>query len=107
MVLFTHVCHPSLANDNAAGMAIAAALAEWLAGEPRRYTYRFVFAPGTIGSLCWLKRNESRLDRIRHGLVLGLLGDSGALTYKRSRRGNAEIDSVAEYALAGIAGAAA
>jgi aminopeptidase-like protein len=104
VVLFTHVCHPSLANDNAAGMSIAAALAEWLAGEPRRYTYRIVFAPGTIGSLCWLKRNESGLARIRHGLVLGLLGDSGALTYKRSRRGNAEIDSVAEYALAGMAG---
>ncbi len=104
VVLFTHVCHPSLANDNASGMSIAAALADWLAGEPRRYTYRIVFAPGTIGSLCWLKRNEPRLGRIRYGLVLGLLGDSGALTYKRSRRGNAEIDSVAEYALAGMAG---
>jgi aminopeptidase-like protein len=106
VVLFTHVCHPSLANDNAAGMSVAAEIAEWLSSEPRRYTYRLVFAPGTIGSLCWLKRNESRLNRIRHGLVLGLLGDSGALTYKRSRRGNAEIDSVAEYALAGVAGGA-
>ncbi len=106
VVLFTHVCHPSLANDNAAGMSIAAALAEWLSSEPRRYTYRIVFAPGTIGSLCWLKRNESRLGRIRYGLVLGLLGDSGALTYKRSRQGNAGIDAVAEYSLAGMAGAA-
>jgi aminopeptidase-like protein len=105
VVLFTHVCHPSLANDNAAGMSIAAALAEWLSGEPRRFTYRVVFAPGTIGSLCWLKKNESRLSRVRHGLVLGLLGDPGALTYKRSRRGNAEIDAVAEYALSGAAGA--
>ena len=84
--------------------ALSLASDGWHAGEPRRYTYRIVFAPGTIGSLCWLKRNESRLGRIRHGLVLGLLGDSGALTYKRSRRGNAAIDSVAEYALAGVAG---
>jgi aminopeptidase-like protein len=106
VVLFTHVCHPSLANDNAAGMAITSELAEWLAAEPRRYTYRIVFAPGTIGSLCWLKQNEKRLGRIRFGLVLGLLGDSGALTYKRSRRGNAGIDSVAEYALAGVPGGA-
>jgi aminopeptidase-like protein len=105
VVLFTHVCHPSLANDNSAGMAIAAALAEWLAEERRRYTYRIVFAPGTIGSLCWLKRNESRLGRIRHGLVLGLLGDSGPLTYKKSRRGDADIDGVAQYALAGISDA--
>jgi aminopeptidase-like protein len=99
VILFTHVCHPSLANDNAAGMSITAALAEWVASEPRRYTYRIVFAPGTIGSLCWLKANESRLKRVRHGLVLGLLGDPGALTYKRSRRGNAEIDTVVEYVL--------
>ena len=106
VVLFTHVCHPSLANDNAAGMSIAAALAGWLAEERRRFTYRIVFAPGTIGSLCWLKRNESRLGRIRHGLVLALLGDSGSLTYKRSRQGNAAIDVVAEYALSGVVGGA-
>jgi aminopeptidase-like protein len=104
VVLFTHVCHPSLANDNTSGMAIAAVLAEWLAAEPRRYSYRIVFAPGTIGSLCWLKQNEPDLGRIRYGLVLGLLGDSGALTYKRSRRGNAQIDLVAEYALGGATG---
>jgi aminopeptidase-like protein len=99
VLFFTHVCHPSLANDNTSGMAIATWLADWLAQQPRRYTYRFVFAPGTIGSLCWLKRNEHRLARIRHGLVLGLLGDGAPLTYKRSRRGNAEIDRIAEYAL--------
>ena len=102
MLFFTHVCHPSLANDNCSGMAIAAALAQWLAGEKCRYTYRFVFAPGTIGSLCWLKRNEQLLSRVRHGLVLALLGDSGPLTYKRSRRETAEIDAVAGYVLPGI-----
>ena len=99
VLLFTHVCHPSLANDNTSGMAIATELARWLASARRRFTYRFVFAPGTIGSLCWLKRNEARLGRVRHGLVLGLLGDPAPLTYKRSRRGNAEIDRIAEFAL--------
>jgi len=101
VLFFTHVCHPSLANDNTSGMAIATALAEWIAREPRRYSYRFVFAPGTIGSLTWLKRNERRLARVRHGLVLALLGDPGALTYKRSRRGASEIDEIAAHALAG------
>ncbi len=101
VLLFTHVCHPSLANDNASGMSIATALAEWVASEPRRYSYRFVFAPGTIGSLTWLARNEHRLSRVRHGLVLALLGDPGSLTYKRSRRENAEIDDIAAYALGG------
>src|SRR5207245_295470 len=58
VLFFTHVCHPSLANDNTSGMAVVMALAKWVAEMPRRYSYRFVFAPGTIGSLCWLKQNE-------------------------------------------------
>jgi aminopeptidase-like protein len=99
VLLFTHVCHPSLANDNLSGIAIATALATWLQESPRRYTYRIVFAPGTIGSLCWLKANEAGLARVKHGLVLGLLGDPAPFTYKRSRRGNAPIDQVAQYAL--------
>jgi aminopeptidase-like protein len=101
VLFFTHVCHPSLANDNTSGMAVTTALAEWIAREPRRFSYRFVFAPGTIGSLTWLKRNESRLSRVRHALVLALLGDPGALTYKRSRRGTNEIDEIVAYVLAG------
>jgi aminopeptidase-like protein len=100
VLFFTHVCHPSLANDNTSGIAIATALAQWIAMQTRRYTYRFVFAPGTIGSLCWLKRNGEHLGRVRHGLVLALLGDAGALTYKASRSESAEIDKVAAYVLA-------
>jgi len=102
VLFFAHVCHPSLANDNTSGVSIATALARWVAGEPRRYTYRFVFAPGTIGSLCWLARNESRLKRVRHGMVLALLGDPGPLTYKMSRRESSEIDAVAQYVLSAM-----
>lgn len=97
VLFFTHVCHPSLANDNTSGMAIATELAAWVAASPRRYSYRFVFAPGTIGSLCWLKKNERQLARVRHGLVLGLLGDAAAFTYKRSRRSDCEIDRTVEF----------
>jgi aminopeptidase-like protein len=100
VLFFTHICHPSLANDNTSGMAVATALAEWIAREPRRFTYRFVFAPGTIGSLAWLKANEARLKCIRHGLVLALLGDPGNLTYKRTRQEDLEIDAIAGYVLA-------
>jgi aminopeptidase-like protein len=102
VLFFTHVCHPSLANDNASGMAVATALAHWVASAPRRYSYRFVFAPGTIGSLCWLKQNEAVLGRVRAGLVLGLLGDSGALTYKTSRDGGTPTDAAAGYVLSQI-----
>jgi aminopeptidase-like protein len=102
VLFFTHICHPSLANDNTSGMVIASALAEWLAARPRRYSYRLVFAPGTIGSLCWLQRNERRLGRVRHGLVLGLLADDAPFTYKMSRRGDCEIDRVVQYVTSGI-----
>ena len=92
ILLSCHACHPSLANDNLSGVALAVALARHLGERPRRYSYRFLFIPGTIGSITWLSRNEAATSNIRHGLVLACVGDPGPLTYKRSRRGNAEID---------------
>jgi aminopeptidase-like protein len=99
-VLFScHVCHPSLCNDNLSGIAVATLLAGLLATRARRYSYRFLFVPGTIGSITWLARNEDRVSRIKHGLVITGVGDRGPFTYKRSRRGNAEIDRVAAHVL--------
>jgi aminopeptidase-like protein len=73
-------------------VAVATFLAQALTSKPRRYTYRFLFIPGTIGSITWLNRNEDVVPRIKHGLVLACVGDSGPFSYKKSRRGNAEID---------------
>ena len=87
-----HVCHPSLCNDNLSGIAVAVKLAETLAARSRRYSYRFLFIPGTIGSITWLAQNEQAVSRIRHGLVLTGVGDAGNVTYKKSRQGNTEID---------------
>ena len=92
VLISCHVCHPSLCNDNLSGISVAAALARALGEVQPRYSYRFLFIPGTIGSITWLSRNEAQADRIRHGLVLTCVGDSGAFTYKKSRRGDAEID---------------
>jgi aminopeptidase-like protein len=92
VLISTHVCHPSLANDNLSGVAVAAFLARELRERPRRYSYRFLFIPTTIGSIAWLARNEDTVGRVRHGLVLACLGDAGGSTYKKSRRGDAEID---------------
>jgi aminopeptidase-like protein len=95
-----HVCHPSLANDNLSGIAVASHLARLLAQGPRpRYSYRFLFIPGTIGAITWLARNEDHLSRIRHGLVLSGVGDPGGFTWKRSRRGDTEIDRAVAYVL--------
>jgi aminopeptidase-like protein len=99
VLLSCHSCHPSLCNDNLSGMAIAARLACLLDGLSLRYSYRFLWIPGTIGSITWLARNESILPRIKHGLVMSCVGDPGPFTYKRSRRGNAEIDRAVEHAL--------
>jgi len=92
ILISTHVCHPSLANDNLSGIAVATFLAKVLTDAPRKFSYRFLFIPGTIGSITWLSRNEDKTQRIRAGLVLACLGDKGGMSYKRSRQGNAEID---------------
>ena len=99
VLVSTHVCHPSLANDNLSGAVVAAFLGRLLAGRARRFTYRLLFIPGTIGSITWLARNEAQIGRIRHGLVLTCLGDAGAPSYKKSRRGDAEVDRVVRHVL--------
>jgi len=99
ILISVHSCHPSLANENLSGMAVAALLGRLLSRERRRHTFRFLFIPGTIGSITWLAHHEAELHRIRHGLVLSCVGDPGHSTYKRSRRGNALVDRAASHVL--------
>lgn len=99
VLISCHACHPSLANDNLSGLAVATALAQLLSGKDLRYSYRFLFIPGTIGAITWLARNRENVGRIRHGLVLTCVGDAGRFHYKKSRRGNAEIDQAMVHAL--------
>ncbi|MGE0700352.1 MAG: DUF4910 domain-containing protein [Hyphomicrobiaceae bacterium] len=99
VLLSAHICHPSLANDNCSGLAIAAWLGRMLGQRRRRLSYRILLAPGTIGSITWLALNRDRVGRIRHGLTLSNLGDGGGPTYKRSRRGTAPVDRAAEIVL--------
>ena len=87
-----HVCHPSLANDNLSGITLALFLAKHLSSVKRRYSYRFLFIPGTIGSITWLSQHEAETSRVKHGLVLASVGAGDKFTYKKSRRGNSEID---------------
>jgi aminopeptidase-like protein len=94
-----HICHPSLANDNCSGLALLTHLAKRLASVTTHYSYRFLFAPGTIGAIAWLARNEHRLNRIRHGLVVSCVGDGGGPTYKKSRQGDALIDRAMTHVL--------
>jgi aminopeptidase-like protein len=99
ILISTHICHPSLCNDNLTGIALVAALAKSVAGRARRYSYRFLFTPGTIGSITWLARNEERVPLIKQGFVVAGVGDRGRLHYKKSRRGDAEIDRAFAHVL--------
>lgn len=99
VLISCHSCHPSLANDNLSGISVATALAQVLLAKDRRYSYRFLFVPGTIGAITWLARNREAAKFVRHGLVLTCVGDAGGFHYKKSRRGDVEIDRAAAHVL--------
>ena len=99
VLISTHICHPSLANDNCSGLALMTMLARELAQRQTRLSYRFVFVPATIGSIAWLATNEASLKHIKHGLVISNVGDAGPPTYKRSRQGNSLIDRAVAHVL--------
>ncbi len=94
-----HVCHPSLANDNLSSLVVATSLARLLARSRRRWSWRILFVPGTIGAITWLARHRDAGERVVAGLVAANLGDPGVFHYKRSRRGDAVVDRAVELAL--------
>ncbi len=99
VLISTHTCHPSLCNDNLSGNVLAIYLAKYLSQISPRYSYRFLFIPGTIGSITWLSINEAKIVNIKHGLVVVCVGDSGRFTYKKTRKGNADIDKIVTHVL--------
>jgi len=92
ILISTYICHPSMCNDNLSGVVVATALAKYLKNLKLKYSIRFLFIPETIGAISWLYLNQNKIKNIKHGLVLTCLGDSGHFTYKKSRKGDAEID---------------
>jgi aminopeptidase-like protein len=94
VLISANVCHPAQCNDGLSGLALVTMLARCLMGRELRYSYRFLLSPGTLGPLSWLWANEASLPKIRHGLVATCVGDSGRMTYKKTRRGDTEIDQV-------------
>lgn len=100
VLVSAHVCHPSLANDNLSGIAVAVELIKGLMAAKPRLSYRFLFIPGTIGSITWLALNQARLGAIKAGLVAVNLGDPGIMHYKKSRRGDTGLDRAAAHVLA-------
>ena len=101
VLITAHACHPAQANDNLSGIAVAAELAAaLLAGQTPRWTYRFLFAPGTLGAIAWLQHHRAEVvARTRAGLVLTGLGDDSPPSYKSSRRGDCLVDLAAHHVL--------
>ena len=93
----TYVCHPSLANNELSGPVVATAIARWLISlDSRKFTYRFVFIPETIGAVAYL---DAQLDHLKKHVIAGFnltcIGDDGDYSYLASRHGNTPIDRIA------------
>jgi aminopeptidase-like protein len=100
ILISSHICHPSLCDDNLTGIAVSILLARELrAGGAPRHTFRFLYAPGTIGAIAWLALNPSAAARVVSGLTLTCLGDDHPFTYKRTVFGDARIDRAAAHVL--------
>ena len=101
VLLSTYICHPSLANDNLSGPVVLTFLSEWLLSLPKRkYTYRVVFIPETIGAIGYIHKNLEQLKRrVIAGFIFTCLGDDRAWSYLPSRNGNTLSDRVAKYVL--------
>jgi aminopeptidase-like protein len=104
ILLSTYICHPSLANDNLSGSALMAALWKWLSSQRRRFSYRFVFVPETIGAIAYISRNLDELRRKTYaGYVLTCVGDDLAVSFLSSRQGDAIVDKVSRHILRYVA----
>ena len=101
ILVSTYVCHPSMANNELSGPVLAVALAKTLAKkENRKYTYRFIWIPETIGSITYL---SSHLDEMKKntiaGFVLSCVGDDRTYSYIPTRDGDTLADRVAKNVL--------
>lgn len=99
ILISTYVDHPSMANNELSGPITAAFLYRRLAAwKRRRFTYRFVFVPETIGSIAYLASFGKELkEKMYSGLVLTCTGGEAELRYKPSRQENAPIDKVIRH----------
>lgn len=100
VLLSTYICHPSMANNEVSGPVLTTWLAKWLKQQKRKLSYRIVFVPETIGSICYISRNLDVMKRnVIAGFVLTCVGDDRAYSYLETRKGNTLTDRVMKNVL--------
>ena len=100
ILLTSYLCHPSLANNELSGPTVTTYLAKWIQSQPREYTYRIIFIPETIGSICYLsKNNEIMKKNVVAGYNVSCVGDDNAYSYLPSRNEKTISDKIALHVL--------
>ncbi|CAM4136173.1 DUF4910 domain-containing protein [Campylobacter armoricus] len=101
ILISTYLCHPSMANNELSGPIVATFLAKWLLEQKeRKYNYRFVIIPETIGSIVYINKNLNHLQKyVKAGFVLSCIGDDNAYSLIHSPSENTLADKVALYTL--------